>query len=427
MKIFLLAVLFILAASSVAEATTYWVAKTGNDSNLCTDIDGEADPGTYRLTINGGIGCLAAGDTLIIKAGTYVESIGQDGSAGYPPSGSSWANATTLRRNSTDTVIVQRSGSSAPLILYSSSVGYIIFDGIIFDANLSGNAVFINNGTHHIRLVNCEAKNGRTTEGIGIGGSGVGNEVINCSVYDNGTNTLLDHGLYIGGGGNLFANNHIYNNAAGGIHFYNAGVNMGSGNIVRNNKIHDNSTGIISWDHTDALIYDNLIYDHTERGIITNDAPGHGIYNNTIVNSGLEGIYMSSATTVIKNNVLYNNNPDYFEDESATKDNNWCTAIGSGCEFEGNPNFMDLTGKDFHLTSNSSATLRDGGTDLSGIFTVDYDGSVQGQGSGWSIGAFEFVVDAAGRDPVTAPRGLVATPRAASTGRTGASSRGQTQ
>src|SRR5687767_12102230 len=50
--------------------TTYYVAKTGSDSN-----DG-LTTGTAKLTIQAGIGLLAAGDTLQIREGTYDEVIG---------------------------------------------------------------------------------------------------------------------------------------------------------------------------------------------------------------------------------------------------------------------------------------------------------------------------------------------------------------
>ena len=74
---------------------TYVVQKTGSsDSNPCT----AAAP---CLTINKGISKLASGDTLLVRAGVYTEVItdyaGHAGYAVVPPPGTSWANPTTIK------------------------------------------------------------------------------------------------------------------------------------------------------------------------------------------------------------------------------------------------------------------------------------------------------------------------------------------
>src|SRR6266699_878074 len=71
---------------SMANATIYYVAPTGNDANP----GGQSQP--FR-TIKKGVSILQPGDTLYIRQGTYAEAIRT--STGIP-SGTSWSNAVTI-------------------------------------------------------------------------------------------------------------------------------------------------------------------------------------------------------------------------------------------------------------------------------------------------------------------------------------------
>jgi len=67
-----LLLVLLLFAPSLANAATYWVSPSGA-ATLCTDIDGDTDPGAYMTpaaidTAN----CAAAGDTVMWKPGTYT-------------------------------------------------------------------------------------------------------------------------------------------------------------------------------------------------------------------------------------------------------------------------------------------------------------------------------------------------------------------
>ena len=81
-----------------ANATVYYVATTGSDSN----------PGTNSQplrTIKEGVKRLSAGDTLYVKSGTYTESIRH----WQTPisNGTSWSNPITVAANPGDTVIIK--------------------------------------------------------------------------------------------------------------------------------------------------------------------------------------------------------------------------------------------------------------------------------------------------------------------------------
>ena len=70
----------LLCLAAVASATTYWVAKTGDDDSLGT----EAKP---WLTINYAGTEVVAGDSVLVKTGTYAELVDlgtADGTAAAP-------------------------------------------------------------------------------------------------------------------------------------------------------------------------------------------------------------------------------------------------------------------------------------------------------------------------------------------------------
>jgi hypothetical protein len=92
----------------VACATTCWVpGATGSNVNACNAVDGHRDRGMCQQTINGGLPCLSAGDTLIIKAGRYLEAIGTTG----VPEGTSESTRTTIEAETPGTVTMRPSGS----------------------------------------------------------------------------------------------------------------------------------------------------------------------------------------------------------------------------------------------------------------------------------------------------------------------------
>ena len=77
--------LLCVVTEGAAEAATYYVSSSGNDGNSCGQAQASSTP---KQTINSAIGCLVAGDTLLVRAGNYPEWL----SIGVVPSGSSWTS-----------------------------------------------------------------------------------------------------------------------------------------------------------------------------------------------------------------------------------------------------------------------------------------------------------------------------------------------
>ena len=166
---------------------------------------------------------------------------------------------------------------------------------------------------------------------------------------------------------------------------------IGSSNgIIRYSKIHDNSasgTGIAFSDGgpwNNWQIYGNLFYDNSgSSGAAINiqegAATGMKIFNNVFVNNGMN-LYLSGGScgsgSENRNNLFYGSGGNL---SCGTASNN-ITANSS--------TFVNLAGKDFHLTSGSNA--RNAGTNLSAYFTKDMGATVFGGDGAWDAGAFEF-------------------------------------
>src|SRR5579884_3330122 len=148
-KVFGLLILTILISGGELSAKTVYVSAIGNDSNSCSAAQSTSTPKQHFMGSSGALACLASGDTLYVRAGTYNEQI-------YVPNianGTSWNSATTIAAYPGDL-------PSKPLLvgyIYLVSQQYLIFDGI----NIQGisNAPVSNfelNGDNYIWLRNAE-------------------------------------------------------------------------------------------------------------------------------------------------------------------------------------------------------------------------------------------------------------------------------
>src|SRR5712691_718257 len=129
----LLLVIFFTIVLVLAHGATYYVAKTGSDSNSCNSAQSQSTP---KLTINAGAGCLGAGDTLIVKAGTYVEVLNNvipSGTAGNPTIVRSEAQYGAVIQ-ATQSLVTGQSFNQHSVIAFSNQ-SYITFDGFTTDAS----------------------------------------------------------------------------------------------------------------------------------------------------------------------------------------------------------------------------------------------------------------------------------------------------
>src|SRR5262249_39990280 len=114
--------LLLSATSGVAE--TYWMSPSGIDENPCAAIAGAADPGVYMKTWLSSAECLAPGDTVILKDGTYVDPMQ------IRTSGTASARITVRAQNSRKAIFA---GTSWPAVMINFA-DYVTLQGIKIDA-----------------------------------------------------------------------------------------------------------------------------------------------------------------------------------------------------------------------------------------------------------------------------------------------------
>jgi hypothetical protein len=419
----------------------FWVRPTGTMSG-CT---GSSTPPTtdagYKATIAAGIGCLASGNTLNIRAGVYVETINL---SGIPSGGGSYATATIVQGYLSERPIIQPSGGRGIYGDASSLRNYVIFKGFDVDGQNAGslNHNIVISGTqsgpsnHHIRLdgINTYDNGKNSPSGTPEGGALMewcnDCEFINGSSHDNGRyanaylfdGTQAPYGFYWHGQRGLIHNNQIYNNGAFGIHAYTGfgGDTIDdmeiSGNTIYNNGIryfdgsgnpNRSSAGILASIGQHYRIFNNVVYGGTtQEGISVthacNVAPICTVYSNTIYGmagvTGVAGLYLWDVSSIeARNNIVMQNGGNgniYLEPGTvtATLSNNLCSSdcgVGSSNVVDTVANmFVNAGAGNFRL--GPTALARDAGvSNLGAAYNTDLDGLPRS--APWDIGAYEFV------------------------------------
>lgn len=409
-------VFLILLFASPLHAVTRYVGKSGSDSNSCATSQTE---GTPKLTITSGLSCMSPGDTLIVKAGTYVEALTM------PTSGTA-GNLITLQAASGESVIIKPTASGVSGITLSSK-DYIKIDGFEIDgtnvSGASGDGIKLDSSTSsvfsdHNTIQNCDIHHW-DNQGITMARWSTDNLVTattgTMKIHDIGDGSPTgnqDHGIYNRGSRNIVEKTEIYNISFGvAYQIYISGVNTeATDNIFRRNSVHNVSQRCITINSSlNTLVYNNLIYSCTGGGISNrHQAPsGDKFYNNTIYGNGAEAILIdtNASNAVVRNNIVYNNSSQITNSgTNTTFSNNFCGSAGTGCMSSpsGNPQFVNAGSADFHLLAASSAIGQ--GTSLSATFTDDYEGTFRPQGANWDVGAYEYFPPPASIT-ITAPNG----------------------
>jgi hypothetical protein len=351
--IYLLLIAFSVSLHVNSYAATYFVAKTGSNNNSCSQAQSQTTP---RLTIASGISCLAAGDTLMIGAGTYSEGISGDSIA----NGASWSNTTKIKgAGVASTRITIPSGGHG--ISFFNAKQYIEFSDFELDGNnnVGHNGINIDGSAHHLRFRNIRihhVKNqgifaldqARFLEFYGIESSHAG---ANGSCYKSGG---YCHGVYIDANDIVMDGCSLHHNNGLGVQWY-----PNVSNLIMRNCVVYNNTGLagiwIGGGSNNVKIYNNTIYGNSNYGIAGD------------VNSSVE----------FRNNIAYNNGTN-INCGSAVCTNNLTS----------NPSFVDVANGNFRLQAGSPAI--DAGVSLGSIVPTDTNGVLRPQGSGVDIGAYEF-------------------------------------
>ena len=370
--------------SVFGSGTTYYVAPGGSDNNPGT----EAQP---FATIQKGLDTVTAGGTLIVQDGTYsaapqtwaVGAVRSTGTASDPiviRAAHKWgAVIDGQNANQRGFYICGKGDGCAQAAQYVTIQGFEVKNcwlssspggsGIDLDG-YANHCVIRDNHIHHIA-------NFPDSSSMGNDGSW---EDQRCSYTTWDSNVIhdigrtsgqvnLDHGIYNCGDYGTITNNTIYNCKVGFCvqiaGYYDTVDNL----VVSNNTFADglNRGHMVVW------------------GTVTNTAIQNNIFYN--IPSGYPAIAFSSArknvNDVIRNNLTYGGTGIGAANSGWTYSSN----------ITGDPLFADAANRDYHLSSGSPA--RDAGT-ASSAPASDEDGLTRPTGSGYDIGAFEYVAASGG-------------------------------
>ncbi|HEY8505387.1 MAG TPA: FG-GAP-like repeat-containing protein [Gemmataceae bacterium] len=393
--------------------STYYVAPGGSDA-----ADGSAS--APWATLQRAADAVAAGDTVIVRAGTYAGfDLSADGTAAAP---------ITFRAE--PGVVVNAPNPRTPDGINLEGADYVVVEGFtVTGVPRAGIRSVIN---HHVTIRNNTADlNGRW--GIFTGFSD------DLLIENNVTSRSQDeHGIYVSNSGDrpVIRGNLVWGNRANGIHM-NGDASQGgdgiiSGALVENNVIRGNGTGGgsgINGDGVqDSVFRNNLLYDNHASGISLYRIDGaEGAKNNLVVNNTIVmaadarwalNVRDGSTGNRVFNNILLNRHPrrgsitvsadslpGFASDfnvvmERFTLDDGdtvldlsaWRAQTGQDMNsVVAAPGelFLNPDAGDFRLRADSPA--RDRGTSGSAP-AADLAGVSRPQGPGFDIGAYEYPV-----------------------------------
>ncbi len=375
---------------------TYYTATTGNDSNTCSQAQSVSTP---KLTVAGGLSCLASGDTLIVEDGTYAEGIEKDAI----PSGVDASNRTTVRAANRGMVTLNTLNADSAVIMVEHK-DFITIDGINADASgtatatpgvvvLGGDGSTPSNGSTYLTY-----QYGTIIGNIGSGCLGshgypsgnsthitVSHATIHDCGYMSGSTTI--HGLYVNWANSLIEYSTVYNTDGSCILIFSSDSTYDASNdTVNGNTAHNcGNVPLRSGSGTGQIWSNNVGYSGGaviggSAGVWVDNTNGgtEYIYNNTLYNNTGKCIHSAEAagTIVAKNNICRSNSSNSIDGNGGTV----TTATNTFTD----PSFVNAGTADFHLQATSTAI--GAGTDLSASFTTDADGLTRTVP--WDLGAY---------------------------------------
>jgi hypothetical protein len=204
-------------------------------------------------------------------------------------------------------------------------------------------------------------------------------------------------------------NNRIENYGVKNVQYQNHGVQFGEGGVA---KFHGNlikggkGNGMMILGVADVSVYNNVITGTGGHGIFCDDrtatGPGFKFLNNTIVNTGLDGIRLYADNVPI--NLLYNNvivNPKSYSTYKYPRTGNdaYIYLLSSKVKIKSLNNYRtrDINAPKFVSPSTANYALRSGspainkGTTIA-VFNIplDYALTSRLKGSSYDIGAYEY-------------------------------------
>ena len=457
-----LTIFLFISLNGSTYASTYYVAKTGNDSNPGS----EAQP---WLSIQRAANTLVAGDTVYIKSGTYNERV-------IPKNSGSAGNYITYAAYPGETVTIDGNGVDLPewtALFDITGKAYIKVSGLRV-TNARGNPHNLGIQADMSSHVIIEKNYVYNTNDSGIGIWSSSDVTVDHNEIEKPCQAGWNESLSVGGtDGFEVRYNLVHDSPKEGICTKDGSSN---GKVFGNEVHHTAAVGfyVDAQDERthDIEVYGNVSHNGIENGFALASEVGGlleniKVYNNVAYANGWTGLQVTACCVAdhpmsniqIVNNTFYDNGRGqwgggiYIENPQAKGvliRNNICSqnlsfqiVVGTdvpaqeltadhnlidgfreyvdegaleiyGTDYvEGDPKFVNSFGADFHLQGTSPAI--DKGSSLDAPMN-DYDGNIRPQGGGYDIGACEY-----GAVPPTETVSTPSTPNGPTAGNIGTS------
>jgi hypothetical protein len=309
----LFAVAAMIAASGAAGAAEYIV--DANHAKASDDNAGTAD--APLKTIAKGVALAKAGDTVLVKAGTYPEAvkIASGGEAGKP---------LTLKAAPGERVRLQREDRKCG-ITWAAGVGHVVIDGFeVRNAAIIGNEDGIGSaekGAHHVTIQNCVlvgcvlhlggqsdctirrcVQTGGKVNGVMLNGC-TKCTVEECEVFGNGAD-----GVDVTWGSvdckvlRNYIHNQWFDNHPDGLQIYRNVTNL----TVADNLLFNCGQGFMMEEANVGVFRNNVLAGTHNSGILLGHKNTHDwiVEQNTIAFTAYKALIYSGRNTVIRNNVI---------------------------------------------------------------------------------------------------------------------------
>lgn len=403
-----------------AAGSTYYVSPDGSDTAAGTE-------GAPFRTIQRAASLVDAGDTVVVRAGTYAGfQLGWD----FPQSGT--ASQPITFRADPGAVIQSRNGETSDGINLEGS-SYVVIDGFTVD-NASGNidrACIRTVSGRNVTVRNNDVSNCGTW-GVFTSHSDFVRIEGNTTSFNNSEDSD-NHGIYVSNAtaDPVIVGNEIQGNRGAGLHM-NGDLSQGGNGLITGARVEGNVVSgngekggsAINCDGVqDSLIRNNLLYGNHASGIsLYRIDAAEGARNNVVVNNTIRmasdgrwavNIKNRSTGNTVSNNVLLHDGPrgainivrdslsGFVSDHNAVTNRfstddgesfltlaQWRAATDQdGNSFVSGPAALFAGANDYHLSATSPAI--DAGSTL-GAPNVDIEGNGRPFGPAYDLGAYEF-------------------------------------
>lgn len=350
-------------AAAPASAATYYVSTSGSDAAAGSS----AAP---FKTIVKAVAVARAGDTIIVRSGTY-------GGGALPGTSGTSSAPITIRSEVSGGAVIDCATTCSSAFKFQNGASWWVIEGFEIRSTRNfgielyaggSNTIVRKNHIHHIGNVTDTTANGIAGVFVGEGITGV---VIDGNVInDVGRNSVRDgahdHGIYSYGSSNRITNNVFYN-TRNGWHVQTA--HGFSGTIANNTFVGPNTYSgkagqIVIWDAAVSLVLRNNVF----------YGPNYAAVANVSVS------YSGSCT--IDHNVVYKPGGTVSLVDSFPS-----SCVQSANKLNVDPMLVNpaIPG-DYHLKAGSPAI--DAGAAVSGV-TADFEGGLRPRGSAFDAGAYE--------------------------------------